>query len=114
MPPSAGLTRPASHLPYWRVVCWVLGMRMRRPTRLEGFPYVGPYTYSLRFATFKRQNHFTNPALTLDAVDETLRTCDEEGFALIAYCFMPDHVHLAVKGQRDNADLRRFVKIAKQ
>ncbi len=27
---------------------------------------------------------------------------------------MPDHVHLVVEGLTDNADLRRFVKVAKQ
>jgi REP-associated tyrosine transposase len=42
------------------------------------------------------------------------RTGSEEQFALIAYCFMPDHVHLAVEGRADNSDLRRFVKLAKQ
>ena len=27
---------------------------------------------------------------------------------------MPDHLHLVVEGRTDNADLQRFVKIAKQ
>jgi REP element-mobilizing transposase RayT len=27
---------------------------------------------------------------------------------------MPDHLHLIVEGSREDADLRRFVKIAKQ
>ena len=33
---------------------------------------------------------------------------------MIAYCFMPDHVHLLIAGERDNADLKRFTKFAKQ
>jgi putative transposase len=32
-----------------------------------------------------------------------------EGFAIIAYCFMPDHLHLLVEGLKESSDLRRFV-----
>jgi REP element-mobilizing transposase RayT len=37
-----------------------------------------------------------------------------EGFAIVAYCFMPDHVHFLVEAQADASDLRRFVTRAKQ
>lgn len=33
---------------------------------------------------------------------------------LIAYCFMPDHVHLLVSGRSEDADLGRFVGRWKQ
>jgi len=33
---------------------------------------------------------------------------------MLAYCFMPDHLHLLVEGVTAAADLRRFVKLAKQ
>ena len=42
------------------------------------------------------------------------RTAGEGAFAVNAYCFMPDHLHLAVEGQHPDSDLRRFVKVAKQ
>ena len=34
--------------------------------------------------------------------------------AIVAYCFMPDHVHLLVEGQHVGADARRFIALAKQ
>jgi putative transposase len=34
--------------------------------------------------------------------------------ALIAYCFMPDHVHLLVGGTREDSDCRAFISTAKQ
>ena len=34
--------------------------------------------------------------------------------ALIAYCFMPDHLHLLIESQADDSDARRFIKAAKQ
>ena len=37
-----------------------------------------------------------------------------ERFAIVAYCFMPDHVHLLVEARADDSDLRRFVARAKQ
>lgn len=44
-----------------------------------------------------------------------LRACLNEGaFALLAYCFMPDHVHLVVEGLSEQADLRRTVARWKQ
>jgi len=89
-------------------------MRSRRPTRLKDFEYVGRFGYSLRFATLHRVHHFTNAALVAGALVQIQRTCDEEGFALIAYCFMPDHIHLAIRGTAAESNLRRFVKIAKQ
>ena len=89
-------------------------MPRRRPTRLACFSYVGRFSYSLRFGTFQKKSHFTDSALIGSAFTQIQRTCAEERFALIAYCFTPDHVHLAVEGRADNSDLRRFVKLAKQ
>ena len=38
----------------------------------------------------------------------------EEQFAILAFCFMPDHLHLVLEGLADTSDLRRCVKIARQ
>ena len=89
-------------------------MRCRRLTRLRDFTYIGRFGYSLRFGTRHRARYFSDAALTTEAVLQIQRTCDEERFALIAYCFMPDHVHLAIRGLATESNLRRFVKIAKQ
>ena len=89
-------------------------MSLRRPTRLPRFTYVGRFSYSLRFGTFQRRSHFTDPALIRSALVQIQRTGREEQFALIASCFMPDHVHLAIRGLATESNLRRFVKIAKQ
>jgi REP element-mobilizing transposase RayT len=45
---------------------------------------------------------------------QVLESADSHGFAVVAYCVMPDHVHLLVTAQREDADLGRFVKHAKQ
>jgi putative transposase len=45
---------------------------------------------------------------------QIVRASHEQRVSLIAYCFMPDHVHLLVEGQSDDSDCRRFIARAKQ
>ena len=42
------------------------------------------------------------------------RTAALERFAILAYCYMPDHLHLLAEGLADTSDFQRFVKLAKQ
>jgi putative transposase len=47
-------------------------------------------------------------------VQQILRAAKRFEFAVLAYCVMPDHVHLLVSGTSHDADLRRFAKRVKQ
>ena len=89
-------------------------MHLRRPRRVDGFPYVGFYRYSLRFSTRARKRIFVEPAPFTTAHAQILRTSDEDAFAVLAHCYMPDHVHLVLEGKSESSDLRRFVKVSKQ
>ena len=88
-------------------------MRYRRPTRLRGFSYIGFYRYHLRFST-NGDRLFAKRDLVDAALLEIRRTAGDEGFALLAYCFMPGHLHLLVEGERESSDLRRFARLSKQ
>ena len=85
-----------------------------KPEHLKAFDYLGCYRYFLTFCSHQRRQVF----LTRERVDvvltQLLRATGDEHFALIAYCFMPDHLHLLVEGQQDDSDCRRFIKRAKQ
>jgi len=48
------------------------------------------------------------------ACDQLLRAGEEHRFAVLAYCFMPDHVHVLAEGQAPTSDLLRFVRAWKQ
>jgi putative transposase len=89
-------------------------MARHRPPRIAGFSYVGFCRYSLTFATFQRICLFTAHDHVALALAQILRTAGEDQFAVLAYCFMPDHLHLVVEGCHQSSDLRRFVKVAKQ
>jgi REP-associated tyrosine transposase len=85
-----------------------------RPKRLSNRSYVGQAQYFLTFCTQGRRPVFTEPNVVAEALTHIQRTATEEAFAVLAYCFMPDHVHLLVGGLDEKSDLRRFVKVAKE
>ena len=87
---------------------------MARPRRIQGFNYEGPHRYLLTFCTSNRREVFRESRMAEGALLQFRRTARLEGFALLAYCVMPDHVHLLVEGRTASANLRRFAKRAKQ
>ena len=98
----------------WRHPCFTHDVSGRRPTRLPGFSYVGYGRYSLCFCTYRRAPLFVSGQAVAAALTQIERTCRENDFDLLAYCFMPDHVHLLVEAVTADADLRRTVSLMKQ
>ena len=89
-------------------------MTFKRAPRLNGFDYTGIHRYSLTICTVDRCRAFVSLAAIAPLLVQIQHAADAAHFAVIAYCFMPDHLHLLVEGRRDDADLRWFVKILKQ
>jgi putative transposase len=89
-------------------------MRTNYPHRLTGFDYIGLHRYSLTFCVDQRRHAFSDAAAVSVVWSQFLRAAYNQSFAIIACCFMPDHVHVVVEGQREDADLKRFVTSAKQ
>ena len=87
---------------------------MSRPRRLSGFSYLGLQQYSLTFCTRERKPTFVNPDVVATTLAQFRQTAVELRFAVLAYCLMPDHVHLLIEGLADTSDLRKFAKLAKQ
>lgn len=84
------------------------------PKHLSAFDYKGAHRYFLTFCTWERARHFTDSRHVAIVSEQFQCASGEESFAVVAYCFMPDHVHLLVAGESDDADLKRFSKLAKQ
>jgi putative transposase len=89
-------------------------MGVHAARRLSGFDYIGPHAYSLTCCTFSRRPWFTEAATVEDVRLELIHSSNAEGFVVIAYCFMPDHVHLLIEGTSPTSDLRRVVTRWKQ
>ena len=86
----------------------------RYPEHLRSFGYTGANRYFLTMCTNQRARYFVEGQLIALVSEQFQRASREQAFAVIAYCFMPDHVHLLIAGERDDADLKRFTKYAKQ
>jgi putative transposase len=105
----SGFSRTTRH-----VNCPFRGVFTNRPDHLKAFDYLGPYRYSLTFCTHERRRAFIEAPVVGLAREQILRAATEQAFAVIAYCFMPDHLHLLVEGTSDSSDCRRFISRAKQ
>lgn len=86
----------------------------RKPSRLKGFSYQGCYRYFVTIRSHDLNHHFTRDKVVTKIVEILRNAAEQEGFAVWAYCFMPDHLHLLVEGQNTHADMRRFVALLKQ
>ena len=84
------------------------------PHHLATFNYVGAYAYFLTFCTFERNHLFLTAEWVAIVHDQILRLCAAQRFAIDAYCYMPDHLHLILTGQDSDSDLRRCITGVKQ
>jgi len=89
-------------------------MARKPPPRLRSFDYIGFHRYFLTICTFGRARIFVDAAPIHLVMADLSRTSEDERFAVIAYCFMPDHLHLLVEGMHPAADARAFARIFKQ
>ena len=82
--------------------------------RLKTFDYVGFNRYFLTICTINRERLFTNEA-DVGSVRTSLRhASDTNLFAVIAYCIMPDHLHVLTEGLEERSDFKEFVRLFKQ
>jgi putative transposase len=57
---------------------------------------------------------FTTSTTVVEMLTQITRAATTWHFAVFAYCFMPDHLHLLVEGRFDESDLRGFAHAVKQ
>jgi putative transposase len=85
-----------------------------KPRRLKDFLYRGYYRYFVTIRSESFKDHFVNDEVVAKVIAILKSTAEQEGFAVWAYCFMPDHAHLLVEGKHSNADMKHFIALFKQ
>jgi putative transposase len=85
-----------------------------RPEHLKEFDYRGPNQYFLTFCTDRRGHYFATADAVAIVRTQIERAASEQSVAVLAYCYMPDHVHLLVESQAEDSDCLRFIARAKQ
>ena len=86
----------------------------RKKIRLPASRYTSKQIYFVTLCCDGRRPVFTAESLGHWLVKELLNSAAQEGFAIHAYCVMPDHVHILVEGLIETCDLVRFVSSFKQ
>jgi putative transposase len=94
--------------------CSIRVMRTGTPSHLKSFDYIGLQRYFLTFCTHNRDRIFISKEPVDIVREQILCAADEEQFAIVVYCFMPDHIHLLAEGESETADGRRLIARAKQ
>ena len=85
---------------------------MHRKT-IRHFHNVGD-VHEFTFSCYRRSSLLVDDrrcVILAEALDEA---CLQEEMDLVAYVFMPEHVHLLVYPRRENPDLGRFLALVKQ
>ena len=89
-------------------------MLHRRPPRIAAFDYLGTYRYFVTCCTHNRQAHFVDAAVVNPLILQIRQTCSDRQFAVLAYVFMPDHLHLLLEGLQPEADFVRTMTLLRQ
>ena len=88
--------------------------KYKKRIRLKDFGYKGCYSYFITICTQGKKPIFTDTAIVEWIIGVLKDKSIVFGFKIWAYCFMPDHLHLLIEGNDDNADMRRFISSYKQ
>ena len=85
----------------------------RKRNRLPLEAYRRPSTYSITTAVKGRRLVFRSAEIVATCLEKLREAAAKNGFEVVAYCFMPDHLHLLVRTAK-SADLVAFVRLFKQ
>jgi putative transposase len=84
------------------------------PPRVKSFSYRGLHRYLITLSTSYRARHFANAGHARAISSQIPPFFAARRFEVLAYCLMPDHLHLVLEGTSDDADLREAVRAWKQ
>ena len=79
--------------------------------RLKHFDYASPgVVYHITIGTYQKQAVFIAPQINQQTIDTLKSSVDLYGYTLIAYCLMPDHLHILIQAGDKPKDLKVFVR----
>ena len=82
-----------------------------RSIRLKDFDYAASYVaYHVTIGSYEKKNIFIEPAINQEIVAIIKKMSSLYGYNLVAYCLMPDHLHVLLQAGNNPRDLRDFVR----
>jgi len=86
----------------------------RKPNRLDRAVYSVPYAFSLTIVTEGREPVFQQQRFADRGMWALKRAAERNDIAVLAYCFMPDHLHLLVHLKTPGSSVIEFARYFKQ
>jgi|ERR1700739_1789161 len=84
-----------------------------KPIRLPKQHYIGRRAYFLTLCTRDRIPYFRSHRFTHWLLETLQQIATQQSFTLLAYCLMPNHLHVLLQGDSASSDLLSFVKTFK-
>jgi len=88
-------------------------LRYPKRPRLKEFSYQGSFAYFATVRTHQKKPYFQSEQVARFVHLILQQAASQFRFTVIAYCFMPDHLHLLLAGEEDSS-LKDFMKTFKQ
>ena len=85
----------------------------RKRIRIKDFKYVGAYAYFITICSFDKQHHFKDKETIKNTLFHLKQEANRFNYSIYAYCFMKNHLHLLLIGNKES-NLLKFIKIFKQ
>lgn len=82
--------------------------------RLRKFDYIGYTAYSITICCNFKHSHFESNIVVRECIKILKDISEEYKFKVYIYTFMPDHLHLCLVGDSENANLKKMIKLFKQ
>jgi putative transposase len=87
---------------------------INRVPRVQGFSYRGYHRYFVTLTTNFRKRVFASDLNARALSAQIPPFFSARSFEVLAYCVMPDHLHLLLEGTAEGSDLREAVRAWKQ
>ena len=92
-----------------------MSRRFRRKTnRLKDFEYSNPFVYFVTICSYEKNATFVYHDTVAEMLRQLKKSADGHKLHVLAYCFMPDHLHLLVGSNDSEGNLIDFIKDFKQ
>jgi putative transposase len=88
--------------------------KFQKRIRLKDFSYKGFWRYFVTISTNFGKRYFENKECVQYCTDILRSISEIHKFSVLAYCFMPDHLHLLIEGKEEDSDFKKFISLFKQ
>ena len=82
--------------------------------RLKDFSYTVFYKYFVTIVCDRKTPLFKNEHIVKEILGVLKNVSLSYEFSIWAYCFMPEHLHLLIEGQKEDSNLKKFIPMLKQ